>query len=338
MALVGIDLGSHAIKAVEIEKKRGKDVITAFASGRPFGEGLSSEQLLDKDSLSKSVKDVFREGNFSTLRVNVALSEADVFTQIVSLPKMSPKEQAKSIQWEAQQYIPLDLKNVNFDYQPIDEFEGKIRLLLVAAPKDVVSRFVDLIQKVGLEPVALETSMQALSRLKQFAKDEDGSTLIVNIGAKTTDIGIVCRQKLRLTRSLSFGGAVLARAVAEKLDIPLIQAEEYQRSYGLDDESLEGKITSALDPLLATLLKELTRSVDFYDSRGYGDKVSRLCLCGGTAQLPGLLPYFVSKLNLEARIVDPLFGVDFADKVNRHELEDSAPSFALAVGLALNQS
>jgi type IV pilus assembly protein PilM len=337
LKLVGLDLGSSSIKAVEVEYKKGKKILRAYASSPRLSVSLRSEQVLDREKMASVLKSLFSESNFSTLRVNTALSEADVFSRIISLPKMSSKELAKSIRWEAQQYIPRNIEEVNFDYQVIDSTDTNIRILLIAAPKDLVTRYMKLVNDAGLDLAGVETSMQALSRLEQFQKYTTGSTLIINLGANTTDLGILCKGSLRLARSLAIGGDMLARAVSQKLKIPEAQAEEYKRSYGLNDASLEGKISEAIAPVLKMLGKEIQSSISFYTSRGYGDTVERLVLCGGTAQLPGLLSYFASTLGLEAQLIDPFLGMETQNDFSDEKLEELGPSLSLATGLAFRR-
>jgi len=304
--------------------------------GKSFPVSIDSSQGLDTTTIVEHLKEFYRESNFSTLSVNVSLPEEKVFTRVVTLPGMSPKEVSKAVKWEAQQYIPMEIEAVNFDYQIIEEAKDTLKILLVAAPKEVVAKITDIVKQAGLEPMSIETTIQALSHLRQL-KEDKGASLVLSFGANTTDLGVIQAGLVRFTRSLPLGGDTLARSISEGLKIPLAQAEEYKRSYGLDDEKLEGKITKASTPILNMLVSEARRSIDFYLSRGYGGSIERLFLSGGTANLPGITSYLAERLGQEVILTDPFSGLILSDKVKSEDLNDLGPSLALSVGLALGK-
>ncbi|MFH1895861.1 MAG: type IV pilus assembly protein PilM [bacterium] len=335
-SVVGLDLGSNSIKGVEIESKRNKKILKSYSIGKSLPVSLNSSQVLDTTAIVEHLKEFYRESHFSTLSVNVTLSEEKVFTRVVTLPGMSPKEVGKAIKWEAQQYIPMEIEDVNFDYQIIEDTKDALKVLLVAAPKEAVTKIINIVKQAGLEPLGIETTIQALSHLRQL-KESGGASLVLSFSSNTTDLGVIQAGLVRFTRSLPLGGDTLARSISEGLNIPLSQAEEYKKSYGLDDEKLEGKITKASAPILNMLVSEVRRSVDFYLSRGYGSGIERLFLSGGTANLPGITSYLAGKLGFEVVLVDPLSGLILSDKVKDEDLDNLGPSLALSVGLALGK-
>jgi len=335
-AIVGIDLGSDSLKGVEVEATRSKKVLKAYSVGKALATAKDSEQFLDISHASEQLRDFYKNSNFSTISVSVALPEGKVFTRVITMPHMSPKEVGKAIKWEAQQYIPMDISEVNFDFQILEESKESMKLLLVAAPKEVVSKLVGIVEQAGLEPLGVETTTQALAHLVQL-KSRNGACMVLHTGSSSTDLGVVQGGLVRFTRNLSFSGNALARAISESLKIPLSQAEEYKRSYGLEDKSLEGKITKSCDPLLHVLVTEIKRSFDFYTSKGYGDTIERVILSGGVANTPGIVRYLAEKVGLEIELVDPFRGVTFSEKVDQRELDDLGPSLALSTGLALGK-
>jgi len=335
-AIVGIDLGSNSIKGVEIETTKSKKVLKSYSIMKVPAAVGGSGQLLDRNHAAEQLKNFYKNSRFSTLSVSAALPEGKVFTRVITMPRMSPKEVSKAVKWEAQQYIPMDIEEVNFDFQIIEEDQNSLKLLLVAAPKDVVSNLVKIITQAGLEPLGIETTIQALAHLEQL-QDQKGASLVLHTGSDTTDLGVVQEGLVRFTRNLSFGGNALSRAISENLKIPLPQAEEYKKSYGLEDQSLEGKITQSCEPLLHLLVSEIKRSVDFYSSKGYGDTIERLILSGGTASMPGMVAYLAERVGLEIELVDPFKNIVFSDKVDQKELSGLSSSLALPTGLALGK-
>lgn len=333
-SILGIDLGSKTLKAVEIELGGKKPTLVNYSIANLGLKNRRSRVKIEEQENSNLLKNFIIEGGFSTLDVVTALSENEVFTQMISLPKMSPKEVSKAIKWEAQQYLPLDINDVTYDFQILAQTETETKVLLVAAAKEEVTHLTKLVKDAGLEPIGIETTIQALSGLSQI-KESQETTLVVNMGAYSSDLGIISHGAVNFTRSLSLGGETFSRSITEKLGIPEIQAEEYMKNYGLDDLPLEGKITSSVEHVLALLVKEMKRSIDFYIDKGYGKSIDRIILSGGPARLPGLLVSLTDKVGLETILVDPLVGIEVSPKLDMKSVSNDAPALALCIGLAL---
>jgi len=186
----------------------------------------------------------------------------------------------------------------------------------------------------GLEPVVFETETLAIAR--SLVGKNPSSTLIINLGAATTDLSILRNGTLVFTRSIASGGDSLARAVAYEMGFELSQAEEYKRTYGLEEDKLEGKILIAVKPIFDTIIEEIRKSLIFYQDRYPGEQIKIINLCGGTAKLPGVVVYLAKNLGIETQIGDPWISVGHDPKIFP-KIEEDGPVFAIAVGLAMRE-
>lgn len=340
MNFFGLDIGSSSLKAVEVKKTSTGKTLSLYASGpMPPTASFYADSEDDLKEISASIRDFVNSYPFSTDKVVVALPESRIFTRVISVPRMSEKDLGSSMQWQAQQYVPVPLSDVSLDYQVIDSptSSDQMDVLLIAAPKLLVNKYLRIIKAASLDPVGIETETMAVSR--SLVSDEPGTppTMIVNIGALTTDLAVVNRSSIRFTRSISTGGNAMARAISQALGFDLNQAEEYKRTYGLDQTQLEGKIMQAIKPIFDVVVDEIKRSIAFYSSHKKEEKIKRVILCGGTASLPGIIVYMAASLDLEVQLGGPWQKIYLPPKFSAKELEQIGPSFAVACGLAIKE-
>lgn len=344
MDFIGLDIGSSTLKAVQLKKEpHRKPKLYLHASGPAPVHSMTSESEADLKAISTSVREFIDSFPFTTRAVVVALPESQIFTRVISLPRMNEKELKSAMQWEAEQYIPVPLSDVTMDYQVLDGVElkkgdGEIDVLLIAAPQTLINKYLRVLKEAKLETVGLETETLAVARSLVGDKATVPVTMVVNIGAATTDISVVARRSVRFTRSIATGGKALARAVSQSLGFEIEQAEEYKKTYGLEETKLEGKVMKAIKPIFDVVVEEIKRSLAFYNThKKDGNNVKRLVLCGGTASLPGIMVYLASNLNLEVQLGDPWRSLEIPPKFPRRELEEIGTSFAVAVGLSLKE-
>lgn len=337
-SLLGLDIGSHTIKAVQLDHQNGGYRLRAYGLAPAPPKGFESESETDLQALSQAIKDLVTSIRVSTPNVVCALPESAVFTRVITLPSLSDKELASAIHWEAEQYVPVPLDEVNLVWEVLEKSSqtNQMEVLLVAAPKALTQKYLRVLQGAALKPVALETEIVAVSRSLVGEKADAPTSLIISIGAKTTDICVVDRGKITLTRSISTGGAALARAVATNLGFDISKAEEYKKSYGLLEGEMEGKIIAALKPVFDVVLAEIKRALAFYQKEGRGQPIRRVVLCGGSARLPGVVVYLAESLGLETQIGNPWQNVSL-EGPNQEALVEEGAVYAIAVGLATRE-
>jgi len=347
-SFVGLDIGSHTVKAIQLARK-GENVFLFAAYRQPTLERkISVESQEDVKFWAAYLKTFFSEGRFSSRDVVVGLPESQVFTRVISVPKMSQAELRTAIKWEAEQYIPIPLRDVSMDYELISDDtsnkdNSKMEVLLVAAPLKLVKSYISILEAASLNPIGLETEGLAVAR-GALGNFDGPTTIIVNIGAVTTDLVIVSNKHVRFTRSISTGGFALARAVSQALGFEMDQAEQYKVTYGLDETQLEGKVMQAIKPIIDVIISDIKRSLSFYGNRYPDDSVKQAVICGGTASLPGLLSYLAGLLGLEVRLANSWEKISFELPKKSPLKKDDLPvlrsqnlSFTVAVGLALKE-
>jgi type IV pilus assembly protein PilM len=340
MDFIGLHITKRNIYAVELAAaKRGRKRLVNFIKAPSPPYSLESEVELDLDSFAKELGSILREGDFSTKNVFVALPESQVFTRVISMPKMSDKELKEAMKWEAGQYIPIPLDEVTFDYQVISDHRehNKLDVLLVAAPLTLTKKFLKIVKKAGLRMVGVETESVAVARSLVGSDSTAPTSAIVLIGDGATDIFIVDRGSIIFTRSITTGGDAMVRVVSQELGIEPERAAEYLKSYGLEESAFEGRVKAALKPVFDVVLSEIKRSLAYYVTHIKGNNIERLILAGAHAKVPGVLVFLASAVNLEVLLADPWDRVEVSGKFSQEELEDVAPEFAVAVGLALKE-
>lgn len=346
----GLDFGSHTLKAVELTK-HGEDFhLMAFGSTPTPAGVVLSESELDQKELVKAIGHLVKEIGIKNRNVATAFPESQIFTRVIEIPAMSEKELASAIRWEAEQYVPMPLSDVKISWMVLEKGKTqkakgksengtvKMKVLLVAAPLTLIDRYMKIMRLSGLTPIAFETEIVAIARAFSPKKDQVPPTMIVSIGASTTDLCIVDRGIIQFTRSIGTGGVALARAVAQELGFEMTQAEEYKKSYGLLENQLEGKIMNTIKPVFDVIVNEIDRARLSYQTHQATSVMKRVVLTGGSAQLPGIVVYLAENLGVEVQIGNPWENVIIPEKLKEKadQLENQV-NYAVAVGLAMKE-
>lgn len=338
---LGLDIGSHTIKLIQLQKKdKGYWLQTAGLAPTP-AKGMISDAKADLEALSVIIKKLVIDTKTDILQVNASLPESLIFSRVIEMPILSEAELSTAIKWEAEQYIPMPLSEVRLDFAILnstqkggDNKESKMEVLLVAAPLTLIEKYRSVLEMSGLEPVSLEPEIIAITR--SLVGENKTTTLVINLGAATTDISIVHSGTLVFTRSIVSGGEALARAVAKEMNFELLQGEEYKRTYGLEEDKLEGKVLAAIKPIFDTIIEEIKKAVNFYQGKYPQEPIKVVSLCGGTAKLPGLVMYVAQNLNIETQIGNPLALIN-KDIKSFPKIDQEGPVFAVAIGLAMKE-
>lgn len=336
--MVGLDIGSKTIKIVELEKARG--VYKLKASGIIGYKSSTPEHLTDDKEiavLSDVIRKLHREAKIIGREVVVSIPETQVYTRMIRFPLLTDSEIASAIKWEAEQYIPFPIEEAVIDYQIIDKNENatppQVYVLLIAAPKLLVNRYIKLLAMSKLEMVAIETELMAISR---SICPLDQTVMVADFGARSTNIAIVKNTSLMMSRSIPTAGDALTRAVAQGLGIEPQQAEEYKKTYGLSSTNLDGRIKSILFPVLRMVSDEIKKAIHYYQSEGEGDPPKSLILTGGSAGMPEVASIMTELLGIEVSIGNPFAKIQI-DPQALKQISGYAPFYAIAVGLSMRE-
>lgn len=335
---VGLDIGSKTIKMIQLAKEGGK--VTLRASGIVSHKGVTPEHIKSDSEyapLAEAIKKLHREAKISSREVAVSLPEAQVYTRTIKFPLLTDAEIASAVKWEAEQYIPIPIDEAIIQHQVLERRKNtsppQVVVLLVAAPKLLIEKYAKVIEKSGLTLVAAETELMALVRA---LAPENQTVLLVDFGARSTDIAVAKNGQLSFSRSIPTAGDAFSRAVAQALGIDIAQAEKYKSTYGLSDRQLEGKIKAALQPVFAMVADEMKKAIHFYQAEEKGDSPRSAILAGGTAGMPQVAPTLTKLLGIEVVVGNPFSKVNVDPSVVK-TLSGYAPLYSVAVGLALRE-
>ena len=336
--MVGIDIGTKTIKVVELENEGSS--YSLLASGVVGYSGTTIDKITDEKelvSIAQIVKKLCAETKISSKEVVISIPEPLAFTRTIKFPPLTDSEIASAIKWEAEQYIPIPVSEAIIQHSILKRSgsptDGGVIVLLVAAPRVIVEKYVKVIQLAGLTPIAVETELIALSR---SLAPLDKTVLMADLGGTSTNLAIADKGLLSFSRSLPIAGDAFTRAVSQSLSITPQQAEEYKKTYGLSSSQLEGKIKGALDSVVRLVVDEIKKAVNFYLTQEKGQNPTTLIISGGSSGMPQIMSALSNMIGMEVLVGNPFSRIK-VDPAFAQKLAPYAPLYSVAVGLAMHE-
>ena len=332
---VGIDFGTHSVKAVELRNAgNSPELINLGSQLTPKGV-INSEEKQDQKKLADVLKKLYDDSKIKNRNVVMALPEFSVFTRFLEFPGVKKEELREAVFFEAKQYIPMSVNDVHMSFVTIgfNEEKNAPRVLLVAAPKKVIAIYTDIANLADLDLIAIETESVAMGRAMYKATNKK-DLVMLDFGANSTDMSIMSEGYLVFSQSIAIGSDALTQAVVNKFNFEYSRAEEFKRNYGLTPNVLEGKIYSALSPIVESILMEVQRGIEFYKNKTTSASPTEYLLNGDGALLPGLSEFVSKSLGVTAQIANPWVGISVDNKF-KDIVAKGGPSYSVAIGLAL---
>jgi len=349
--LVGLDIGSHTIKLVEILHSKKGRVLQNFGMIHTPPGAVAEGAIKDEEAVVSAIKSLYKNLKVRNINVAISLSGYSVISKKITLGKMDEPALEKAIQEEAEKYIPYDINEVNLDFEVLDsgrETQGEggegeagrqdqMEVLLVAAKTEVIDEYIDLIQAAGLNPGVLDADIFALQNAVEISLAKPRTCYaIVNIGAAELEINVISRGISTFSRDSSFGGSQLTEAISKKFNIDLPEAEKIKLGGAALSNQKREDLAKVVEQQVSVWVKEIKRALDFVSSTRTGDPIEKIIVSGGAFKMPGLQKY----LEMETGIpVDPLnpfrnLVIDYK-RFDPDYLDDIAPQAGVAVGLSL---
>jgi len=342
-SLIGLDIGSSTVKAVEVSLK-GKDKgfeLKGLGVASLPPEAIVQGAFLNSGEIVDTIREAVDVGGFKTRDAAVAVSGHSVIVKKVSLPAMNREELEDQIQWEAEQYIPFDVNEVHLDFQILEtsEGEGQMDVLLVAAKKDLVDDYVQVITEAGLNPVAIDVAAFAVENAFEYNYDEPGDEVValVNIGAQVVNINVVERGVPAFTRDITTGGNQYTEEIQKALSVSFEEAERLKLGGSGPDSGQEvvpQEVEHAVRSVTDVVIGEIARSLDFYTATAADARISKVLLSGGGSKIVGLDSAFAERTGLEVESLDPLARMLPSKGFEPETLTDLGPSLGVGIGLA----
>ncbi len=342
--LIGIDIGTHALKLVCL-KKIGSQWSLVRWGIIPYAEEIPLDTpLIDRRSQAvMALQNYLRTADFSTKKAVSSVSGNAVIVRYVKMAKTSPAELAKSIKFEAEPYIPFNIEEVNLSFSILGETsendQTQMDTVLVAAKKDSVDLRIELLREAGLTPVILDVDAFALENAYEsvYPSAQSETVLFMNMGASFTNMSIVERGISRVVRDVFISGNTLTKAIQQQFQCDVRTAEQKKITYGLAENPSDAEaqqVNEVLMPIARDLVTEVQRSIDFYLSQGTDRSVSKIFLCGGSANLKSLDTFLSNEIKIPVEIFNPLALLQNAPTDLSDEQKALLPQLAVAVGLA----
>lgn len=343
--IVGLDIGSSAVKAVELRPSGRSYKVVAFGSEPIPSDTIVDGAIIDAGAVAEAIKRCLDENKIKTREVVASLSGNSVIVKKINLPVMTESELAESIYWEAEQYIPFDIQDVNLDYQilasaPTADNRGGMEVLLVAAKKEKINDYTEVIRQAGRQPVVVDVDAFALQNAYEANYDLDTGSVVVlmNAGACGININIVMGDQSLFTRDISIGGNAYTEAVQKELSLPFEDAERLKKG-----EAVAGSRPADVYPILRAvtdnLLLEIQKTFDFFKATAASDRIDRILVSGGTSRVEGFGEMLAERFGSPVERFDPFRKIQIdARKFGIEHLAEVAPVSAVAVGLALRRA
>jgi type IV pilus assembly protein PilM len=344
-SIVGLDIGSSSVKAVELAVKGGKGFELLHLGVAPLPpEAIVQGAFLNSSAIVDAIREVLASARIKATQAAVALSGHSVIVKKISLPVMTREELEESIRWEAEQYIPFDVNEVNLDFQILNtsSSEGQMDVLLVAAKKDLIDDYVHVITDAGLQPAVMDVAAFAVENAYEANYEgRDEVVAIVNMGAQTANINILVGGQPAFTRDVAAGGNQYTEEIQKALSIGFDEAERIKLGgSGAEDsqEVVPQEVEEAMRTVSETVIGEVTRSLDFFTATSADARIGRIVLAGGASKVPGLDKLFHGKTNLPVERMNPLARMLPTSKFDPQFLDEVAPMLGVGVGLALRRA
>ena len=346
--LVGVDIGSHSIKVVEInQNKRGRFLKNFGVVGLPQN-AIREGDIVEKTVVAEALKTLFRNLKIKNRNVAVALSGYPVMAKRITLPNTNREKIEGAIHEHAEQYIPFDINDVNLDFDILksdddpletehaDEKNETLDVMLVAAKKDVIETYLELLAAADLTPSVLDVDVFALQNAVEMTiGDNKEGYAIVNVGAEELGINTLFNGSSLFSRDSSFGGSQITDLIMSHFDVNFEKAEAIKLGTEQNKPWGENLINGAAG-VVSDWVQEIKRALDFVDTT-YPDKtISKIFICGGSCRIKGFQGYLEDQAGLPVLELNP-----FLNLITNHDLFDEkylnfmAPRACVATGLAL---
>ncbi|MBI3353218.1 MAG: type IV pilus assembly protein PilM [Nitrospirae bacterium] len=341
--LVGLDIGSNCIKLLQLKETRKSFALEKLGVAQLDPELIVDGTVMDAGRVVETIKTLVEEQKLKVKEVAISVSGHSVIVKKITVPVMTEEELEESIKWEAEQYIPFDINDVNIDsfiLGPAESVDGKeqMSVLLVAVKKDKLTEYLTLVQEAGLNPVVVDVDAFTIQNMFEFNYGLDNSvTALVNIGAGVMNINILKNGNFTFTRDISIGGNKYTEIIQKDLSLSFDEAERLKKGEEIEGVNPEA-LANSIENMNGEIAAEIQRTFDYFKNTSNQEQIDRIFLSGGGAKLKGLVSYLNEKLTLPVEIVNPFKNIEFDPKTFSPDyIQEVGPMTVVAMGLAMRR-
>src|SRR4051795_4210128 len=338
---LGLDIGSSSVKLVQLKEagKRGY-VLDAFGVAPLPPEAIVDGALMNSTAIVEAIRQLVSQFKLKNREVAIGVSGHSVIIKKISMPRMTRDELEESIQWEAEQYIPFDVKDVNIDVQILtppeqDTGAGQMDVLLVAAKKDMINDYTSVVAEAGLIPVVVDVDAFAVQNAFEvnYEAPRNETVVLVNAGAAVCNINVLANGFTTFTRDVTIGGNQFTEEIQKQLNVSYEEAEALKIGGGRADADavVPQEVERVMSSVAEQVSGEIQRSLDFYAGTAADANFSKVFLSGGTAKIPALFKTIEARVGVPVEILNPFKNIEIDNrKFDPAFIMDVAPMAAVA--------
>ena len=332
--LLGVDIGSTAVKVVELQRDRGEVRATTVLCAEVEPETVVDGQIVDAGAMAATLAQL-RKSGASAKHVATAVGGHSVIVKKVTMPSLTDEELELRLQAEAEQYIPFEMSEVNLDYQILDVDEnGSMEVLLVAVKREKVNNYTNACNLAGLSVRIMDHDPFAVQNCFEYnyRPDPKRTLALVNLGASVTNLNVIEGGRPQFTRDVAIAGQQFTEALQHELGLSFADAEAEKLAY---QGGRDGRAAPVLQSVMETMQVEFRKTFDFFRAGG-GRAVEEIYLSGGCARLPGIADMLHDEFSVPVEVLNPFQRIAVSDRNDAaNGVVANGPRLAVAVGLAL---
>lgn len=337
---VGLDIGSRSIKVAEAEEKKKRWVLKKFGIIDIETGLIEDGSIRNPEKVAEAIRELFKANRIKETNAAISVGGYSVIVKNITIQTMEESQLRETIQFEAEQYIPFDINDVNLDFQILGENPenaNQMDVVLVAAKKELVQDYVNLVQSAGLNPCIMDVDAFALQNIYEANNDSEGENVaLIDIGANKTTLNILKGSYSVFMRDVSLGCHQISSKIVSLAGCSLEEAEELYNTEKSDKISSK-ELVEIVSSVVTDWCTEIRRALDFFYSTYPDDQISKIVLSGGGANIKKFRQLLAAETSSEVDLINPFekFAVD--SSFDDSYLEKIAPQAAISMGLAMRR-
>lgn len=338
--VIGLDIGTSSIKLIEIEESKGGYRLKNFGMTALPKDAIVNGSIVNHEAVVSSIQQILSNLRIKTKDVVASISGHPVIIKKITMPLATDEELEESIKFEAEQYIPFDLEEVNIDFQVLsveDEKADQMNVMLVAAKKVMINDYTKVLTDAGLTPVILDIDVFALENAFEinYPVEEDQIAALIDVGASTININVIRNGLSAFTRDVFLGGNQITEDIQKQFGISFEEAETLKTSGDVNRDDFGGK--EIVKQVCDNIASEIQKSLEFYSSTTY-ESVNKIYLSGGCSKIPFMKDIIEEKVNITTEVIDCIRTVKYDENVfDPDYIKDISPLASVGIGLALRR-
>ncbi|MEA5113515.1 MAG: type IV pilus assembly protein PilM [Geobacteraceae bacterium] len=338
--IIGIDIGSSSVKLVQLDEQKGAYQLKNAGILPLPSEAIVDNSLMDTTSIVETIKSLVKSLDIKAKDAVCSISGNSVIIRKISLPAMTPEELEDQIAWEAEQYIPFDINDVNLDFEILDTdlaASGKMTVLLVASKKEIINEYAAVFNEAGLKLVVVDVDSFAIQNIYEQNYDTAPGDVValINIGASIMNLNVVKDGISLFTRDVQMGGNLYTEEIQRQFSLSGQEAERIKVTLDYHDQE---RLKETIARTNETVSIEINRSLDFYNSSAEDQRITKVYLSGGCSKVAMLAEAVSQRLGLQVELLNPLQKITYNEKhFDPEYLQEIGPLVAVAAGLAMRR-